>query len=423
MKKLVTAIAIALLGGCAFEEAPDGASSAENYLTSAANLVAWGISSTEIGLRWTDNSGDEAGTVIECSPSSTFFPYVKIATVGPNITSYVDRVQCSSLFFPTKTFWYRVRPYNAAATAASSNIAMATLGVTLPPTAPTGFTAAAASSSQIRLAWTDTSSSESGFEIERALAGGTIYTRITTAPAGTTSFVDTNLRDRTTYSYRLRAINAVGASPSIYGSASTLASDVPNAPNPVVASTVLSNAVTLKWADNSTNETWFVVERAADPFFFLGIEVVGTVAADVTSFTDKTVSPSHSYVYRVTGINARGKGTASSPLAVATASGVPASPTAVVATTVSSTQIDLRWADASYNEGGFAIECGPSDGRSVLFWGTLATVGPNATSYSDRTQCPMPLFPTRAYAYRIRATSAYGSSAPSNTVIATLASP
>lgn len=91
-------------------------------------------------------------------------------------------------------------------------------------------------------------------------------------------------------------------------------------------------------------------------------------------------------------------------------SAAPAAPTNLVATTVSSSAIDLSWTDASSNESVFKIE------RRTGAAGTFAqigTVGANGTTYSDTG-----LSPSTSYSYRIRAAGAGGDSAYSNTATA-----
>jgi len=81
----------------------------------------------------------------------------------------------------------------------------------LPPLAPTGLTATAAGANRVDLAWTDNSNNETSFEIERSLDG------VNFVPAGSvgadiTTLADTGLSSNTTYSYRVYANNAAGAS-------------------------------------------------------------------------------------------------------------------------------------------------------------------------------------------------------------------
>jgi predicted phage tail protein len=79
------------------------------------------------------------------------------------------------------------------------------------PTAPTNLTATAVSRSQINLTWTDNSSNETGFKIERS-TNGTSFTQIATVGAGVTSYASTGLQKNRTYYYRVRATNGAGDS-------------------------------------------------------------------------------------------------------------------------------------------------------------------------------------------------------------------
>jgi rhamnogalacturonan endolyase len=79
------------------------------------------------------------------------------------------------------------------------------------PAAPGGLTATAASGAQISLVWTDNSTNEINFLIERSPDNVT-FTLIAAVTAGTTNLTDTGLLPGSTYYYRVRAGNAGGNS-------------------------------------------------------------------------------------------------------------------------------------------------------------------------------------------------------------------
>lgn len=108
------------------------------------------------------------------------------------------------------TFIWYLDTFLTATTYAEANVGGSPLPPAL-PNAPTGLIAAAESPSQISLAWTDASSNETGFAIERSTSGGS-YVQAGAVAAGITSFVDGGLVPSTTYTYRVRATNGAGDS-------------------------------------------------------------------------------------------------------------------------------------------------------------------------------------------------------------------
>ena len=82
----------------------------------------------------------------------------------------------------------------------------------LPATAPSGLTASDISSSRIDLTWSDNSSNEMEFIIERKTGAVGTFTQIHTAAANATSYSNTGLSASTNYSYRVCAHNLTGDS-------------------------------------------------------------------------------------------------------------------------------------------------------------------------------------------------------------------
>ncbi len=80
------------------------------------------------------------------------------------------------------------------------------------PAAPTNLAANPVSSSQINLNWSDNSSNENGFSIERSLINTGNWAEIGFTAANTTTYADSGLGVNTTYDYRVSAYNAAGSS-------------------------------------------------------------------------------------------------------------------------------------------------------------------------------------------------------------------
>ncbi|MEO7300186.1 MAG: SpoIID/LytB domain-containing protein [Verrucomicrobiota bacterium] len=94
------------------------------------------------------------------------------------------------------------------------------------PPAPTLLSATAVSPTQINLSWTDNSSVEGGYKIERGITASGPWMEIAIAGTNATTFSNTNLAIATTYYYRVRAFNiAANSTYSSVANATTL--DIP----------------------------------------------------------------------------------------------------------------------------------------------------------------------------------------------------
>lgn len=80
---------------------------------------------------------------------------------------------------------------------------------------------------------------------------------------------------------------------------------IPAAASGLAATAVTATSVQLNWRDNSGNETSFIVERSTASTFS-NVTTVATLAANTTTFTDRTVAARSTYFYRVRASNAGG---------------------------------------------------------------------------------------------------------------------
>src|SRR5205823_1963407 len=137
----------------------------------------------------------------------------------------------------------------------------AAAGDTQPPSAPGTLTASAASSSEIDLSWGAASDNVgvTGYRIERCQgAGCSTFTQIA-APSGTgTTYTDTGLSPSTSYTYRVRAVDAAGnlgaysnaAPPAAQASTDT---PPPSAPGTLTATAAGSTQINLAWGAATDN--------------------------------------------------------------------------------------------------------------------------------------------------------------------------
>jgi FtsP/CotA-like multicopper oxidase with cupredoxin domain len=178
------------------------------------NLVAAAISTSEIELSWQDNSITEEGFRMERMGTAPDF--MEIGRVGADITSYIDRE-----LNPNTTCTYRVCAYNELGGSPYSNEASATT-LNKIPDAPSNLVAKGISRSSIKITWTDNSTNEKGFILERRTVN-LPFTEIARVGPNVTEYLDAALFRRIIYYYRVKAYNYLGISrPSNIGSAAAM---------------------------------------------------------------------------------------------------------------------------------------------------------------------------------------------------------
>ncbi len=183
-----------------------------------------------------------------------------------------------------------------------------------PPAAPSQLSASETVGGRVFLEWSDNSDNESAFRIERRQAGD--FEPINSAAAGATSFVDAAVLPSTLYSYRLRALNAAGASADSGIAEITTGEDRrPAAPTNLRAAPLSSTEIRLAWQDNSDDELGFVVEILIPPQW---VEIPVQLPADTRRVIVEGLPAATTLSFRVRAVNAYGISATSNHATVAT---------------------------------------------------------------------------------------------------------
>jgi transcriptional regulator CtsR len=266
-----------------------------------------------------------------------------------------------------------------------------------PPNTPSDLIANAISSSQINLSWQDNSSDETGFKIEMKTGSGS-YSQIATVGANVTSYSNSGLSTSITYYYRVRAYNAVGNSDYSNEASATTLPPPPAAPilkSPASGSTVPTLTPRLEWNASSGAVSYGVQVSTSSSFASLLVNETG-ITNLYYDIAPAILNWNTTYYWRVNARNSFGSTSSwSSYRYFKTAVGPPPNaPSNLIATPISSSQINLTWQDNSGDETGFKIERKTGSG----FYSQIATVGAGVTSYSNTF-----LNAGTTYYYRVRA--------------------
>jgi neutral ceramidase len=273
---------------------------------SPSDLSVRSITSRLANLSWTDNADNETGFIIERSEVSESDGFEEMTRVAANDRAYDDPGLA-----PSTQYWYRIRAVNSAGSSDYSNVEdVETSAPPAPvPLAPSDFIAEATSSASVSLTWTDQSTHEDGFSIERLNATAlSDFEEIATVAFDEVSFEDVKLAASTKYIYRIRAYNSAGYSG--YSNSEDVTTldppiTIPLRPTDLVVDAVTDTTVNLVWTDQSGDEDEFILERSSvsETSDFREIAYLG---AGVVSYQDTGLDYETPYWYRVCAGNRAG---------------------------------------------------------------------------------------------------------------------
>ncbi len=251
--------------------------------------------SRTVELSWTDNSDNETGFRIQRQFNGGAWD-TAYDEVSANTTEYTDPNTTPG------TYNYRIEAYNDFGQTQSTETPCILVDI---PLAPSGLTATSnPAAGTIELNWTDNSSSETGFVVQRYVEGEPWNTSYAMLTANITSYTDSELALNTTYTYQVLAFNPNGYSSPSNEASALIASEIPSPPSNLTA-TVSGYDITLTWTDNSDYEESFTLERSIDGGIFVVID--DTIPANTTSYLDAALQPQHSYSYRIMAVNTYGR--------------------------------------------------------------------------------------------------------------------
>ncbi|NKE71371.1 fibronectin type III domain-containing protein [Candidatus Manganitrophus noduliformans] len=312
------------------------------------------------------------------SPSSNFG-----LLVNSDASKGADRYRFfASMEHPTAT----LRPYLSITYSAST-------ADTSAPTAPTGLTATAASSSQINLSW-NASTDNVGVTGYRIYRNGT--------QVGTTTlrnYSNAGLAADTAYSYTVAAYDEAGNLSAQSAAVSTRTLPPPDTTAPVisgiVAGSITANGALISWTTNEPADTQ--VEYGTTTAYGASTAIVSTLLTAHSQILTG-LNPATTYQYRVKSKDAAGNlatsGNGTFTTVALPDTTAPSIPGNLLASVLSAVQINLTWNASTDNVGvaGYRVY------RNGVQVGTTTS-----RTYSDTG-----LFAATLYSYRVAAYDAAG---------------
>ena len=289
---------------------------------------------------------------------------------------------------------FRVRALNSvgagAASAASPNVTPAT-----EPDAPTGLSATV-SDQEVDLIWTAPASNGGAtilrYEYELDFSG------TWTSTGGTaTSYTVTGLTNGQSYTFRVRAVNRVGAGLATSSQSATPTSTVVAPDTPTGLSATPGNRqVMLSWVQPSGG--------AALTHYEYELDLSGTwtsTGGKAPSYTVTGLTNGQSYTFRVRAVNSAGASTASGSQSATPTTTVPDAPESL-SFTRGDQQVTLRWM-APPNDGGEPITHYEYEQDGSGIW--------ISTGSTDTSHTVMGLTNGQTYMFRVRAVNTLGNGA------------
>ena len=243
-----------------------------------------------IDLAWADNSAVEDGYKVSRADASRL--WTDIATLPANATTYSDTAVAKDA-----TYTYRVQALKDGGVSNYSNQVAGVLATT-PPATPLDVAANYWFDSfgfwlYFNIWWTDASTNEAGFRIERSDDGASGWTVITSVPADQPYYSDKySVSWNLTQCFRVIAFNSLGDSPP----SEVFCTSYGNPPSDLTASAVDQQAIDLSWTDAARYEVGYDIYRSSSDGSFW---VVASLPPDATSYRDSGLVAGQQYCYGV----------------------------------------------------------------------------------------------------------------------------
>lgn len=259
-------------------------------LSTPPALTAAPRTGNQVNLSWTPVIRGNGSYELYRSPDDINFNILKI--VSQSVTSYTD-----TLSDTTATYWYKVRASNDIYNSPYSDTVKVTDSLRAPVLSATPGTVG----TKVNLSWNLVIGTTGQFALEKSV-NGTNFTLLKTFDKSVTAYTDTTLANATTYWYRIKGINYVGASPySDTVKVTTVSDTLTNIPVLTgTAPTGTQAALSWNFTFNTPAPGKFELQQSTDGVNFT---LFGKLDASVNAYTEESLTPNTSYWFRIRATN------------------------------------------------------------------------------------------------------------------------
>lgn len=359
-----------------------------------SDLVAETIGETQVNLTWKDNTTNETGFRIFRKEAGGF-PYLHIATIGPNTDDAAAFTDTSAA--REKTYFYKVHAYKTGTSSDYSNEATVNTPVLA---CPDGLAVSNYTSRSITIVWNDNSKFEQGYNVHIGREGSMLFNKYTAA-SNSTSYLFEDLTPGIQYWISVEAFDAENNKSETEKITVRTPFEILQplkTPTQLNVSVITKNKILLSWKDNSGGETGYIVERKEKEH--ANYTVLANLSANSEVYNDNTVIGDKVYMYRVKVIRDM-QYEHSEPFTVNTF--IPESPSSLNGIQREDNSYRLTWANDTDYETAYRIERKIYDGAYSL----LGHSGPDTLIYDDYTAQPDTVYYYRVCAVNGQLVSGY----------------
>ena len=350
-----------------------------------ANLHSTSVTASEVSLAWDAASDNVAVTGY------------RLFRDGQAIADLAGRAYTDAGRQAATVYRYTVSALDQAGNVSAPSAPLDVTTLSARPDRPLGLQASAvAGQDAIDLSWQPPANS-AGVAGYRVYRDGASTALAELSGVASTSYRDTSVAAATAYSYTVTAVDAAGNESEHSGAAAVTSWDTlaPQAPANLHSTSVTASEVSLAWDAASDNVAVTGYRLYRDGQLLVSLD------AGTTSYTDRAVLPATTYSYTVTAIDAAGNESGESAARQVTTSLVrPDRPRALQASALpGENKIALSWQQPANSAGVAGYRVYRDGGTSAL----VELSGVATTSYLDTTVAP-----ATTYTYTVTAVDAVG---------------